>query len=67
MSNIEGRIITASPAVTAKTDYVLIGEAIRCPIERIYKIGDDEDAALIKDQLLGKPKTYFPPMKRKNI
>jgi hypothetical protein len=67
LSNIEGRIITASLAVTAKTDYVPIGEAIGCSIERIYKIGDDEDTAMIKDQLLSKPKTYFPPKKRKNI
>ncbi len=67
LSDLGIKIITSSFCINAKTDFVLIGEALRCPIERIYMIGDDEHAVMIKNQLLGKPKTYFPSPKRKHI
>ena len=61
------RIVTSSFTINVKTDFVLIGEGLRCPIERIYMIGDDEHAAMIRNQLLGNPKNYFPPQTRKHI
>ena len=67
LSKVKIRIITASFTINAKTDFVLIGEGVMCPIERIYMLGEDEQAVVIKNQLLGKPKTYFHPRKRKLI
>ena len=70
LHNVEIRIMTSSlntNEINAKTDAILIGEGVRCPIERIYMLGDDEQAVTVKNQLLGKPKTYFPPRKRKLI
>lgn len=61
------QILTTSFNITAKTDFVLINDAVRCRIERIYKIGDDEEADVLKKQLLRIPQNYFQPRKQKHI
>ncbi len=63
-SKTDIKIVTEGVNISENTDLVVIGGMISSPIKRIYLIGDDNQAAVIKDQLQGKPKKFFP---QKNI